>query len=338
MGEKRNREGMTQRELARRLGVSQMTVSRALNGRDGVSTRLRKRILEASRRAGYVRDRVAASLRVRATHTIGLVVPDVSDGFYPDITAGIEEAASREGYRIILSHSHWSYREECDNVDLLRGFRIDGLIIAPAGAENDTALYAMLEEQGIPFVFIDRAKEKVDCSYVATDVASGTLQLGRYLLNRGYEKWGYLSGPTGFSTSEDHFKGLQQSLAEAGRDTSRILSVQAGMTQSDGYKAAGVLLQSAQPDVIIGVNDPVAVGAYRHLREKNIRVPEDVAVAGFSDLKSMDILEVPLTTVREPTAEIGRQAVSVLLHEIAHPDAEKQRVRLMPELVVRRSA
>ena len=329
---------ITQKELAKILGISQMTISRALNNQPGVSKKLRQKILSTINKYGYVPDYFASGLRKKSADVIGLIVPDVSDSFFPEITKAIENYAKRHGFSIILSHSRESYKQECVEINLLRGFRVGGFIIAPAGNQKQFDVYQELQKLRIPFVFIDRMKEKIDCSYVVTDTETGSLQLGRYLLKKGYKKWGYLRGPRGIFSSESHYKGLYQSLKESRHNTNSVVSVTAGFKEEDGYLSVQKLMSKTRPDVIIAINDSVAVGAYRFLKENGIRVPKDVALAGFSDLKFMDILEVPLTTVRENIAEIGQKAIEILLSEISHPEKTLQKVLVEPELVIRESA
>lgn len=315
-----------------------MTISRVVNGQSGVGKKLRTKILKAMGRSDYVPDYIASGLRTRVTSVMGLVIPDVSCSYFSEMAKVIQGRARKAGYSTILSHSDESYEVECVEINLLRGFRVSGLIIAPSGDQDDVDIYRRLQTYRLPFVFIDRMKKHVDCSYVLTDETKGALLLGNYLISKGYRRWGYLKGPKGVSSSEWHEAGLRQSLKESDGTSCSITSVRAGFMEEDGYRAAAKLLARYKPEVIVAVNDLAAIGALRYLKEKNIRVPKDIALAGFSDLASVDLLEVPLTTVREPFAEIGKRAIEILLQEIAEPGHAKQKVAMAPELVVRESA
>ncbi len=327
-----------QTELARRLGVSQMTVSRVLNDYPAVSVQMRKRVRAAMKKYNYVPDRIASGLRSRTTNVIGLVIPDVTDSFFPEITRSIEKEARKHGFSIILSHSDELYDLECEELRLLRGFRVRGYIIAPSGNQNDIDIYQDLQTEKAPFVFIDRMKKKISSSYVLTDFKRGTQEIGAYLAGKGYRKWGYLKGPKGVFSSDQHEKGLQAALKEKAASKCSMVSVRAGFREEGGYEATGKLLRKARPDVIVAVNDLVAIGSYRYLKEHGMNVPRDIALVGFSDLRLVDILEVPLTTVREPTAEIGKRAVEILLREMNDPACAKEGVVLKPQLIVRQSA
>jgi DNA-binding LacI/PurR family transcriptional regulator len=329
---------LNQEELAKKLGVSQMTISRVLHDRPGVSLKLKKKILLEIEKCGYVLDHLAAGLRNKLTHTIGLIIPDVSNSFFPEITAAIEDRAKERGYRVILAHSHEVYEQEVNEVNLLRGFRVDGFIIAPAGQQDEVDIYGKLQTLSIPFVFVDRLKKGVPCSSVVTDIEDGAFQLGRYLLAKGYRRWGCLLGPKGISSSDAFFEGLCQVFRETGRDPRKIVSVKAGFSEADGQKMTAALLKKIKPEVILAVNDCVAIGAYRYLKENRIKVPDDIAITGFSNLKSTDILEVPLTTVEEPTREIGQRAFDLLCERIEDSSVEVQMERLKPHLIVRASA
>ena len=326
-----------QQEIAQRLGVSQMTVSRVVNNRSGVGKKLRAKILKEIRKSGYVLDNIAAGLRGVGTKIVGLIIPDVSNSFFPEITTAIETIARENGYWVTLAHSHEDYTLECEAIDMLRGFRVEGFIIAPSGGQNDVDIYQTLDKMGTPYVFIDRLKSKLNCNSVVTDTCHGALELGNYLVFKGYRKWGYLTGPKGLCNSSQHSRGLKQSIKSIGSDI-EIFSVTAGLEEKDGYQAAGKLLEKFSPDVIIGFNDPVALGTYKYLEERKIKIPRDVALCGFSDLKSSRLLEVPLTTVSEETTEMGSRAFEILKNLIENPNSEIQNIKLKPTLQKRKSA
>jgi LacI family transcriptional regulator len=333
-----NEQKITQTELARRLGVSQMTVSRVLNNRPGVKPEVQKKIRKGMKKYNYVPDRIASGLRSSTTNVIGLVIPNVTDSFFPDITRSVEKEAKKHGFSIILSHSNELYDLECEELLLLRGFRVRGYIIAPSGNQNDIHIYEELQKDKVPFVFIDRIKKKISSSYVVTDIKRGSYEIGTYLASKGYRKWGYLKGPKGVFSSDQHEKGLKEALKKLAPSKCMMVSVQAGFREEDGYEAIKKLLRKSKPDVIVAVNDLVAIGSYRYLKEHNLRVPQDIGLVGFSDLRFVDILEVPLTTVREPTSEIGKKAMEVLLEEINNPSRAKQQVVLEPKLIIRKSS
>lgn len=327
----------TQRELARRLGVSQMTISRVLNGLPGVGPALKKRVHQEIDRFDYIPNSIARSLLNRSNRIIGLVIPDITNSFFPEITKSIETVVKKHGYHTLLAHSCELYSREEEEINLMLGLRVEGLIIAPAGNQDEIEIYQKLKRLKTPFVFIDRVKKGVSANAVTTDFQKGALLLGRYLIGKGYRSWGYLRGPAGVSSSEEHFTGLRESLKESGYPPALITVAKSGFFEEDGYRAAAELLRKIKPTVIIGVNDPVAIGAYHFLKEKGIRVPEEVALVGFSDVKSMDILEVPLTTVREFPELIGERAAELLFTEINNPGGRYRQEKIAPELVIRKS-
>jgi len=327
---------LDQKQLAKQCGVSQMTISRVLNNQPGVGRKLKAKIQDAIKKYGYIPDHVASGLRSKSTRAIGLIIPDVSSSFFPEITKEIEKRAKKLGYSVILAHSYESYEAECEAINLLRGFRVRGFIIAPAGSQNDIDIYERLQKAEIPFVFIDRIKTQIECSYVITDTQSGAASVGRYLAEKGYRKWGYLRGPREISSSDEHYAGIRKSLKECGLSNDTMISVKAGFDESDGYSAAQKLLKNKKPDVIIAVNDPVAIGVYRFLKENKIRVPHDIALVGFSDLKGSDLMEVQLTTVHEQTMRIGQEAFDILLG-MMNGNGETRKIRLETELIIRSS-
>ncbi len=339
MSNKRNARIPTQKELAKRLGVSQMTISRALNNQPGVGPELKRKILKEINRYDYTPNSIARVLVGKRSQVIGLVIPDIASSFFPEITKRIETELNKKGYKVIIAHTQESYPKEAGEIETLISLRVEGFIIAPAGGENEVDIYHKLTRLNIPFVFIDRFKKTVRCSCVITDTKEGAKILGGYLREKGYRRWGYLQGPKGISTSEEHYLGLVESVKE-GKSSSEVVitPVRAGFSEEEGYRAAQELLARTEPEVIIGVNDPVAIGALRCLKEKGIKVPQEIAIAGFSDVKLVDLIVPPLTTVREFPETIGKTAVELLLQEIESKYSEKVCRRIRPELVVRESA
>ena len=204
--------------------------------------------------------------------------------------------------------------------------------------QNEIDIYQKLQRLKIPFVFIDRIKRKINCSFVVTDIEGGAIEIAKYLIKKGYKQWGYLAGPRGISSSDEHSNGLKNCLSTSGLDVSSMIMVRAGFDEEHGYKAIQKLLSQTTPDVIVAVNDPVAIGAYRFLKEKGVKVPQDIGLVGFSDVESSDILEVPLTTVREKTDLIGQKAVTLLLDEISSSVPTRQKLKITGELIIRNSA
>ncbi|MFA5089245.1 MAG: LacI family DNA-binding transcriptional regulator [Candidatus Omnitrophota bacterium] len=327
----------TQNELARNLRVSQMTISRVLNNQPGVGSKLKEKIFQKMERLGYIPNSIARGLLKKSTRIIGLIIPDITNSFFPEMTKSIEYEAKKKGYHVVLSHSDELYSREKEEINLLLGLRVEGLIIAPTGKQQEIDIYQKLKRLKIPFVFIDRTKKAINCNFVITDTRKGAYTLGRYLVEKGYRKWGYLRGPEGISSGEEHFEGLKKSLKEAGFPLNSIVSVQAGFFEEGGYRACQELLRKIKPDVIIGVNDPVAIGAYHFLKEKGIKIPENVALVGFSDIKPVDILESPLTTVREFPLTVGKRAVEVLFDEINEPGHKNLQEKVEPQLIIRKS-
>lgn len=332
------KKAVTQKDLARQLGVSQMTISRVRNGVPGVSKKLRETIQSAMQRHDYVRDRVAARLRGAPGKVIGLVIPDIHCSFFPDLVSGIQRAADGEGYVLLLAYSRETYEDEVREIDKLREFQVDGMIIAPSGSARQADVYRRLLSSGPPFVFMDRRKPGVACSSVVSDTRGGAKKLGEYLAQRGYRRWGYLSGPRGISSSIEHAEGLRAAFAAAGLAAGDFKAVEAGFYEDGGYEATQRLLACFKPDVIVGVTDAAALGAFRLLRERGLSVPGDIALAGFSNFHDSDLLAVPLTTVREHTEDMGPRAFALLSQHLKNPDARPARVRLPTELVIRASA
>lgn len=330
----------TQHEIAKALGVSQMMVSRALNNKPGVEEKKREEILEFAEKFGYRPNRLARSLITKKSNIVGLIIPSVTYSFFPEITNSIEKFARARGYRIILCHTNEHYEQEEEDIGLLREMRVDGLIITPASDRRDTALYRTLQKEEFPIVLIDRYFEDFNCNCVVTNNFNGAYQMVQHLLRTGYRQIAHIQGPPDASSSREIFKGYQKALLEHSIAYDPEIVIQGGFEEQDGYKAAKRLLELRREkkiSAIFCVSDPVAIGAFSCLKEHGVRVPDDIALAGFSDIKGAAMLAVPLTTVREQTHELGKQAVQMLIDEIEHGVKKPKKVLLEPTLVIRSS-
>lgn len=327
-----------QKELARDLKISRTSISRALNDLPGVSAELKAEIITEAKKKGYVHNNIARSLAVGKTNMLGLIIPCVTHSFFSEITRSIESVAKKRGYHVVLFHTDESYEQEKEGINLLRQLRVGGFIIAPAFDQKDISIYKDLKNNKIPFVLIDRYLKSFECNYVVTDSAVGAREIVTHLIKLGHKKIGHISGPLQASFAQDVLAGYRQVLNENNIPFREEWVKTGGFENEDGYRCMKEFLEMEdKPAAIFAVNDPVAIGAFHAIKEAGLKVPDDIALVGFSDIESASLLEVPLTTVKEPTEDIGKIATEILIDEIEEGIKEARGVMLKPKLVVRES-
>jgi LacI family transcriptional regulator len=342
MAEVRQLEGnrprrVTIREIADLAGVSIATVSRVVNGRDDVSAETRDLVRRVIRERGYSTNHSARSLSAGRTGLVGVLVPLVHPAYFSAILAGAAEALYERDMRLLLSPTMHEHEREVSLLDrLLHGATDGALLVLPE--ESSDELEHLLDE-GYRFVVVDpleRLDERVPA--VSAAHASGADQAIRHLLGLGHRRIAMITGPTGWVATEDRRRGYHAALAAAGIMPDPQLEVEADFEIGGGIMAAKHLLDLAEPPTaIFAFNDNLAIGAVQAARTRGLRVPEDLSIVGFDDVEHATIVSPALTTIRQPLAEMGRMAVSMLSRLLERRRIETLHVELGTRLVVRDS-
>ncbi|WP_246268836.1 LacI family DNA-binding transcriptional regulator [Acrocarpospora macrocephala] len=321
------------RDVAEHAGVSPGTVSNVLNRPEKVSAATRAKVEAAVRELGFVRHGSAATLRAGHSKTIGLSVIDIGNPFFTDVTAGVEEVASDLGYAVILSNSAGSRTKEERNLLVLAEQRVRGVLITPS--DEDPTRLDRLRERGIMVVLVDHPAHRPDqCSVAVNDIAGGTTAV-THLRSGGATSIAYVTGPLTIRQCIDRRAGAERALGGA---ELRVIEM-AAMTPRAGQQAAAKMIAEGDlPDAIFCANDLLALGMLRGLTHAGIRVPDDVALIGYDDIDFAAASAVSLTSIRQPTHQLGRVATELLLDECDHPDTHAhQQIMFQPELVIRES-
>ena len=325
-------------DVAERAKVSIATVSRVLNKSDKVVPETRATVEQALRDLGYRPSRVARRLRMKdgRAHLVGLIIPDIQNPFYAEIARGVEDAAYANKYALLLCNSDENPDKERFYLDVMQDESVDGLVLPPFD-ETDLAVVDIVKT-GLPVVCVDRSLAKTKTDLVEVDNYQGALEAVRHLLDRGHRQIGLIEGRSEVSTSRERRRGYLDALTAA-RITPRKEWMRAGdFKQESGRVLVHELLDLRKPPTAIFVcNNLMTVGALAALHQRGRRVPQDVAVVGFDDLPWAEALDPPPTVVRQPAYDVGRQAMELLLKRISEPTRPAVTVRLLPELVVRRS-
>lgn len=307
----------TIKDIARELGLSPSTVSRALRGHPDISEATRERVAKLAEKYNYRPNQIAKSLQTRKSKTIGVIVPEIQHYFFSAVVSGIEEVAYKAGYTIMVCQSNDTFEREVINTQALASHQVDGLLVS---VSQETTSHDHLEavlRQGTPLVFFDRVVEGLKASTVVVDDFDGAYTAVEHLISRGYRRIAHLAGVQHISISRQRLFGYRQALADHVLPVEERYIVYGGFHEPDGQKGAAELMgQENPPDAIFSVNDPVAVGAFLHCRDKGLRIPEDVALVGFSNNPVTMMVTPTLTTVEQPAFAIGRSAATILLAQI----------------------
>ncbi|GGV24327.1 LacI family transcriptional regulator [Actinomadura cremea] len=329
------------KQVAAHAGVSPGTVSNVLNRPERVADATRARVEQAIVELGFVRNGSASTLRAGHSHTIGLMVLDLANPFFTDLARGVEDVASERGYAVILASSAESGEREQRNLRVLAEQRVRGVLLTPVG--DDGANADTLRDRGVPVVLLDHPTPRANqCSVAVDDVAGGELAAGR-LLDDGARTLAFVAGPSVLRQCADRRKGALRALRAAGlgREALREVTVPA-MNARSGQEAARRLLADDRPlpDAVFCANDLLALGVQRELLQAGVKVPTDVAIMGYDDIEFSAAAAVPLSSVRQPTYQLGRIATELLLEECDDEGAghAHQQVMFQPELVVRESS
>jgi LacI family transcriptional regulator len=327
---------LTIRQIADLAGVSIATVSRVLNGRDDVADDTRDLVSRVIREHGYTANRSARGLSAGRTGLVGILVPLVFPAYFAAILAGAAEALSERDLQIVLSPTGHEHDREVSVLDRLHGLTDGALIILPE--ESSEELDRLIDE-GYRFVVVDPLMP-LDGRIPSVSAAhtSGAHQAMRHLLELGHRRIAAITGPSGWVATEDRRRGYHAALAAAGILPDPALELESNFEIRGGLEAARQLLDlPQQPTAIFAFNDNLATGAIQAARERGLRVPEDLSVVGFDDVEHATIVTPALTTVRQPLAEMGRTAVSLLTRLLEGHSFETLHVQLATRLVVRES-
>lgn len=329
----------TVRDVARLAGVSAMTVSRVINGQSGVSAETRERIEAAIAQLDYAPSKVASSLISQKTGLIGMIVPDVSNPFFGPIVRGAETTARKAGFKLLLCNSESDLRLEREYITDLISHRVEGLLIAPVGDSSRQNLGRYVDGN-FPIVLLDRLIAGLDCDSVTLDNTDGARQLVAHLIATGHRRIAFVTDADDVSTGRQRLAGYQKALADAGLPFDEDLVFHTSTDQMGGYRAAQqVLAAPERPSAIFAVNNMTAVGVMQALRQANLAVPDDIALACFDDVQHLAVISPFLTVIDQPAEDMSKVAMQLLLERIGMSAGKQARTVTFPgKLIVRASS
>jgi LacI family transcriptional regulator len=327
------------KDLALEIGVSISTVSRALSNHPDISPEVTRKIQKLAAEMNYTPNPLAMGLLKQATRMIGVIVPDLVTHFYSSIISGIEQVAEEKGYYILIASSNESLQKEIKAVENLLKTRVEGLIVCLSQETKTFAHFDLLIKNNIPLVFFDRVCRNDEVSSVVVDNVDAAKIITRHFFKNGFRKIAYIAGPDHLNISQERTLGYLTGLKSCGLDFRPEFLMRCNMSSEDATKATSLLLDLPEkPDSIFGINDTVIFAAMKEIKRRGLRIPEDIALVGFTDEFHSTLVDPAMTSVTHPTYEFGLEAARLFFRQIEYPEARPEQVVLKTKLVVRKSS
>jgi len=326
----------TIKDVARHAGVSITTVSRILNNHPYVAEELRRRVLKSIDELGYRPSRVAQRLRATDSNLVGVIFSDIANPFYIESLRGIEQVLSQHGMSVLIGNADSDQKREESFIHLMQMEGVAGLILAPT--KEESAVLAQASNLGLPVVVIDRRMSNMQVDTVLADNFKGSLLAIQHFVELGHKRIGVVSGPLHLTSGRERYTGYLQAMSDSGLAVETSLTRFGDYRQASGYTLTRDLLEASDPPSALFVaNNQMTIGALNAIHEMGWNIPGDIAVIGFDDLSWAVSLNPPLTTVAQPTFQIGLQAAELFMVRIADPDRPPRTIVLETQLIVRES-
>ena len=329
----------TIKEIAERANVSIGTVSNVVSGKRHVSALLKDRIVEAIRELDYHPNHVARSLKVKQTNMLGMVIPDITNPFFPEVMRGAEDASRERKYLLVTANTDERMEREQNVISVLRSHRVDGFLIAAAPGRRTMDHLQNAAETGTPTVFLDRAAPGMGLDSVTIDNVKGAQDCVRHLIRLGHRDIAIVTGSLSLETGRARLRGYEVALKEAGMKVRRSLVLEGDFREESGYRLSKeILLQQHRPSALFVCNGVMTLGVLQALDETGVRCPQDLALATFDDLPYGRAFHPRLTCVAQPTYDLGFKGATLLIDRIEGKVAgEPVEIQLASELRIRES-
>ena len=334
-------------DLARTLGLSPSTISRALSDHDDVSEATKARVRQLAQEMHYQPNQLAAALRKGRSNTLGVLVPHITGHFFPLVVHGIATEAAKLGFNVMICQSNEDARQEQKNIDLLMNSQVEGILVSLANSTQSFEHFEAVRQQNIPLVFFDRMVEDFEGSNVSAvviDDYQGAYQVVTHLIEQGCARIAHFTGPLHLSIHKNRHQGYLDALAAHGLLPDPTLTQHCEMSQKGGQAAMRQLLRlpaAQRPDAVFSSNDLAAVGALQAVKAQRLRCPQDVAIVGFSNEVFTTLTEPMLSSVDQRCEQMGKTAVQLLqkmLKSGPNRVGPPKPIVLKPKLLVRESS
>lgn len=325
-------------DIAKKLNITAATVSRALNNNPNISDATKELVTKTAAKMGYEQNRLALALKSGKSNNVGVIVPRIDSNFFGSVIRGIEEELTPFGYHVIICQTHGDEATEISNIDTLLNSQVDAIFISTSS--KDVASFERILRKDIPLIFFDRKKTMDNVSSVTINDFEGGYKATQHLIDIGCKRIVHFAGDPNIEIFNDRFFGYKQALIDNEIDYSEEYVIRTRSTIEEGRKAVKKILKMKNPpDAIFSASDFVALGAIQELKAKNLKVPEDISVIGFSNEPFTKFMELSISTIDQFPLEMGKMTAKVFLEQVNNSEKIKieKKVVLDPELIIRKS-
>lgn len=306
------------KDIAEELGISIPSVSRALNNKPDIGKATKRKVFELAKKLNYQPNQFAINFKNQQSFIIGVIIPQIVHHFFSNVISGIINEAEKRGYNIMLFQSNESFESELKGVETFQKSMIDGLIISLSDNTQKVDHLKYLQEHNVPVILIDRITDEIDAAKIICDDYQGAYIATEHLINLGKNKIAHITGSLTPHTTKERLRGYEAALKNHHLKIHERYIKQCNLeSREEGYKATLALLAEKEiPDGIFCATDINAVGAIEAIKEKGIKIPENIAVIGFSDWEMASVVDPPLSSVSQPDYEMGKKAIELIIEEI----------------------
>lgn len=334
-------KAITIKDLAEKLNISVSTVSRALKDNPEISQATRKQVQDLAKQLGYHPNPIAVALKTHKSYTIGIIVPQIVNTFFASVVRAVEEVAKKYGYNVLVSSSNEHFEKEKKNVDVFLGIRVDGIIMSFARETTNYDHIKEIQATNTPIVLFDRTTTDLEASRVVANDADAAEKIVQHLIDGGAKSVALITGPEHLSIGRNRMKGYLRAMTNSNLEIRQDYILRCkDFTVEAAYDVTRQLLETGEcPDSFFGINDEMIIGAMKALKEKNIKIPEQVTLFGFSNSKRSRYMNPTISTIDQFPHEVGTKAAELLFEQILYPKSAKIREEVVNcELLIRESS
>ncbi len=331
---------VTIQDLAKELGTTPSTVSRALRNHSAISKSMKKRVIELAQKRNYHVNAMASGLRVGKSKTIGVIVPRINRDFFSNVIAGVEDVAFESGYTVVICQTHDRFEKEKQYINTLIGSGVGGILVSVSLETTTFEHFDEVNRLGIPLIFFDRVSTNTSINKIQNNDKVGAYKAVTHLIDNGYKRIAHFAGPEYLNVYKDRKAGYLDALKDHGLDIDKSLIIHHDLKLEDGRRDMKLLMNKKNPpDAIFSASDYSALGALLFLKENGYSIPKDVAVVGYSNENFTALTSPGLTSVDQHGSEIGQYAAKVFLEEINNKGSKIPRTIILdPKLIIRKSS
>ncbi|MGC6430024.1 MAG: LacI family DNA-binding transcriptional regulator [Jejuia sp.] len=331
----------TIKDIANVLGISPSAVSKALNNHPRISKKTREAVLQVAENINYQPNHIATALRKGKSNLVGVIIPKANSNFFSSIIEKIEDVLNKKGYNVIITQSNESYNKECKNIEALLFTQVDGIIASMANETIKLDYYNKVKRKGIPLILFDRGENDLNVDYIGIDDYQSSHLVIDHLVEQGCKRIAHIGGYSHTRIYKNRIKGYIDALQKHNLPFENDLIYECNLRQNDGREIMKKLLGLAnKPDGLYVAGDYAALGALEVMKQQNIKIPDEIALVGFSNEPFSEFVSPAITTIEQHSERIGELAAQTFLNRIANPDetVTLNKVILQPQLIVRASS